>query len=688
MRRQAVNNKKRSEKLLQQSKDRALAVRLLKEGNTIRETARITGVTRSTIQRIRNCITSDDKDGIRRMTSTKTRAGRPTVISTDEAAMINERLKLAAKRGFAVDNHTFKHVLSRVAADGRKGYQRGVPSDEAVRTYRAHNRDITYRRIENKEHAKLAAESYEHIETFFSVLDTIQKTHPGILFSANRVWNTDETAVDCTLGKWTRCFTSADTKNGGHRGVKSSYGISKHITAVIAASASGTVAPPFFIIAGKRKSSDWWSPVTGRFNAKPCGIIEPYMKEGWFPTDGCIKVTENGSMEGPVLSAFVQHVEHTARQDVPKEEHFLLFLDGHSSRKHPDWVEYCSTHNIEVVINAANTSHILQPCDQLINKRFHEMMREIRDEFYRQGSVDATKVNFNLACAVYAWKKIEPEFVQQSFRLTGTFPFQRSFAEKYRTFKDEQNGILNQETKRLQNASVSSRLPSVRQRHSDQDVFNSVMNVIDENNTGVSKKLQEIEKLLKKHETINSILMEKVQSRQAKATHTATPNGKRVLYDAGQSAEWLTHGAEMAKRRAEEQAKKTEEQNRRSEKMRKIADKIRSRVAAKEASEKKKKEAEGNRLMKEKERQRKAEESIRRKEARVQASQQKKHKQVMLKKARILGRAVAKNRSIKGKATDKERISKGRKTSTKACEAMALLVLEAVEGALSASGHT
>ncbi|CDF40642.1 unnamed protein product [Chondrus crispus] len=230
----------------------------------------------------------------------------------------------------------------------------------------------------------------------------MQRQHPGILLDAHRVWNLDETAVECTLGKWHKAFTSSETKNGGHRGVKSTYGASKHITAVIAASVGGVLTPPFFIVSGKRKNSDWYSPVTGSLSNTPNGIIRPYTEPNWFPNDGCIKVTQNGSMEGPVLAAFVEHVQYTAAENHEKGQSFLLFLDGHSSRKHPASIDFCSQNNMEAVINTANTSHILQPSDQPINKRFHELMREVRDEFYRQGNVDATKVNFNLVCAVYA----------------------------------------------------------------------------------------------------------------------------------------------------------------------------------------------------------------------------------------------------------------------------------------------
>lgn len=559
MRKQTADHKRRKLKLQLQSEKRHRVVSLLKEGTTIRRASAQTGVNRGTVQRIKNHMTPGQENELQRLIGTQIFAGRQSVIRESEATLINNRLKLAAQRGFAVDIDSFRHILSRIAADGRQGYSNQLPSDEAIRTYRAHNRDISYKKIENKESAKLAAESYEHVESFFKILDDIQTKHHGILQDPRRVWNMDETAVDCTLGKWLRGFTSATTKNGGHRSVKSTYGMSKHITAVIAANATGILTPPFFIVAGKRKNSDWWSPVISSSKITPHGIIERFTKANWFPLNGCIKVSENGSMEGPLLSCFVQHLFHTASQVVSDNQSILLFLDGHSSRKNPDWVSYCSTTRMEAVVNAANTSHILQPCDQYINKRFQENMRLIRDEFCRQGNFDTTKVNFNIACAVYAWEQITPDVVQNSFKVTGTFPFQRSFPQKFKKYKDEQNTRVKAEEERLNDIGIASRFPSVRRRQSDQEVFKKLLG-ISESSKSISKKLQDIQILLKREETVNSILMQHTCRSSLPNTEQITSQN-RVLSDAGAPAEWITHGDEMKRRETVAAQKKAEQEN-------------------------------------------------------------------------------------------------------------------------------
>lgn len=169
---------------------------------------------------------------------------------------------------------------------------------------------------------------------------------------------------------------------------------------------------------------------------------------------------------------------------------------------------------MEAVINTANTSHILQPSDLLINKIFQELMREMREEFNRQGCVDTTRVNLNLACAVNALSRISPVLVQASFKITGTFTFQRNFADQYKKYKDDQQERVEVEAERLDNATVASRLPAVRQRQTDQEVFNTIIDIIG-GNKGVPSKIEDIQILLKKQETVNAILMVKIKMKTA-----------------------------------------------------------------------------------------------------------------------------------------------------------------------------
>lgn len=176
--------------------------------------------------------------------------------------------------------------------------------------------------------------------------------------------------------------------------------------------------------------------MNGDFTHQPQGIIARFGKNGWFPPEGVITVSDTCSMEGPLLASFVQHFNHTARKKFKRETTVLLSLDGHASRKDLLWLDKCKERNVEDVVNAANTSHFLQPCYQHMKKMFHELMREIRDEFFRQGEVETTKMNFNLAFSLHAWEGITSSHITSSFYVTGLFPFRRYFAVQFQ-FEDK-----------------------------------------------------------------------------------------------------------------------------------------------------------------------------------------------------------------------------------------------------------
>ena len=132
-------------------------------------------------------------------------------------------------------------------------------------------------------------------------------------------------------GRKGRGFQNAH-KSWGSRGNSTSYGNSKHVTAVVAVSASGLIEPPIFIVAGKTISSTWIDPIQGSFRNVTSGICSRCTKPNWFPCNGVIKVTENGSMEMPILTAVINHIDNSAREHSHKAL-YLLLLDGKSSRK-------------------------------------------------------------------------------------------------------------------------------------------------------------------------------------------------------------------------------------------------------------------------------------------------------------------------------------------------------------------
>lgn len=226
--------------------------------------------------------------------------------------------------------------MARIAADGRRGWKNGIRSDDAVRSFRSRHREITYKKVEDKNASKLRAENRDHVGTFFIALKQIEILHPGLVKDPDRVWNVDETKVDATEAGFRKAFCASSGHHGGFSATSSTSGVDKHITAVVAVSASGRKSTPFFIVAGQRHMSKWTDAL---LNTTASSSISPalkqydkYVKPEWFPNDGFVKMTTNGSMEMSILPALMKHIDKAVRRVVPAEVPYVLTLDGNSSR--------------------------------------------------------------------------------------------------------------------------------------------------------------------------------------------------------------------------------------------------------------------------------------------------------------------------------------------------------------------
>lgn len=142
-------------------KQREASVALLSKVESPIAVARSTGAKRTTVRRLKREIECGDNEVLAKMLDPQiNRAGLRTVLSLDKDALIKKRINYAATHGFSLDQLMLKRVMALITADGRKTFRSatGVQSNDDIRNYRAQNRDITFRKAENKTASKLHAE--------------------------------------------------------------------------------------------------------------------------------------------------------------------------------------------------------------------------------------------------------------------------------------------------------------------------------------------------------------------------------------------------------------------------------------------------------------------------------------------------------------------------------------------------
>lgn len=187
MRRQTKKRKRTDQIIAKRREGRAKALKLLQTTTySLREISSRTRVTKSIVGQLKELLKLKDEMGIDGLLKAVTLWVGP-FFTDEEERMIVERLCFCASRGFAITQNVLKRIMARIAADGRNGWRNGVPSDDAIRSFRSRHREITYRKIENKEGAKLRAENREHVQTLFTAMEEIERHHPGILKDPDRI---------------------------------------------------------------------------------------------------------------------------------------------------------------------------------------------------------------------------------------------------------------------------------------------------------------------------------------------------------------------------------------------------------------------------------------------------------------------------------------------------------------------
>ena len=396
-----------------------------------------------------------------------------------------------------------KTALTNICADGRNSYAGEIPSNAAIRTYRAFNRDITYRKAESKETAKFRGENFDHVNKFKQCLHEVEKRHPGIFDDPDRIWNMDEAHVDGEFGHRRKVFRSAQSHHGGFQPVQKGSG--KHLTAVITASASGKLVPLFSIAAGKNVIEAWLKPLPAESYTSKAGIPHWLTQPGWMPGDCVIRCTENGSVDMKTLPFVIEHIDRFVRKTLPAEKSYLLFLDGHSSRKGMEWIDVARKKNIEVIILPANTMHFLQPCDSCINKPFQTEIRQVRDELCHMAITNVHSMGLKLKLAVAAYAALRAADVREAFVRTGIWPMDYRFADRLRTPVVVRKSSISRKVQHIVGAGdVSAK--AVRVRQSDAQTYKELSKIMNDNEHP-STVIRNLSIALNEHDTVNSILL-------------------------------------------------------------------------------------------------------------------------------------------------------------------------------------
>ena len=136
-----------------------------------------------------------------------------------------------------------------------------------------------------------------------------------------------------------------------------------------------------------------------------------------------------------------EHINNHARKTISSEKHIMLLVDGHSSRDSMEWIETCERLNIIVARLPANTTHILQPCDQLANRALQCTFRKTRDDLLSTSHLYWANTSYNIKLAVAGHQAITSDDARASFVKCGMWPMDYRFF-RLSKFSEPQNDSL------------------------------------------------------------------------------------------------------------------------------------------------------------------------------------------------------------------------------------------------------
>lgn len=257
--------------------------------------------------------------------------------------------------------------------------------------------DISLRTAESTSLMRAVGFNQHQVEIFFANLEKLMSKYN---FRPSNIFNCDETGVT-TVQKHEKVMAK---KNIRQVGKLTSAERGKNVTIMFCMSAIGQFIPPFFIFPRQRINDRLM------INAPPesDAVAQP---KGWINNE-----------------IFLKWLSHFVKFSKPaKESPILLVLDGHSSHKTLDVINFCRDNHIFLLSTPPHTTHKLQPLDRSFMKPFKNAYHE-RCGVWMRANAGARLTDYDIAGLVAeAFKKVARlEIAEAGFRCTGIHPFDKN----------------------------------------------------------------------------------------------------------------------------------------------------------------------------------------------------------------------------------------------------------------------
>lgn len=257
--------------------------------------------------------------------------------NTDLERELVDHLKTLESRLFGLNTTEVRKLAYQLAEknsmEHRFNHDTKMAGWDWLKGFRSRNPDIGLRKPEPTSAARAIGFNRPRVNTFFEIYEETLKKYN---ISPTRIFNMDESALS-TVHKPQKVLAHKGKKQVG---AITSAERGMHITVVCCMNVIGQYVPPVLIFPRK----NWKNELTD--NA-PMGTLGIAQETGW--------------MTGDVFLKWLKHFATFVKPAV--EDKVLLIVDGHSSHKQLDVLNYAKENGIILLCLPPHTTHRLQPLD-------------------------------------------------------------------------------------------------------------------------------------------------------------------------------------------------------------------------------------------------------------------------------------------------------------------------------------
>ncbi|RLU20864.1 hypothetical protein DMN91_007478 [Ooceraea biroi] len=327
------------------------------------------------------------------------RSGPPTVLSTEEEAIIVRWMLYLSQRGFPVTKTQLLYNVGYLIKKlGRKTpFTDGLPGRHWCEAFLRRHPNISSRIAQNLPKSR-ASVTEDILRNWFKEVEQHLAEKQLIDIDGARIFNCDESAFYlCPKGE--RVLV--------RKGDKAIYNFTQNdekecLTVLFMTNASGTLAPPMIVFPYKRI---------------------PYSVSQSVPIDWGVGNSENGWMTAETFYKYMSNIFEPWLTAQNIERPVILYVDGHSSYMTLPTAEFCMDHQIELIALFPNATHLIQPLNVALFRTLKSSWKDCIHDWRVQNQRKLRREDFGPLLKV-AIECIElPRVMSNGFRKCGLFPF-------------------------------------------------------------------------------------------------------------------------------------------------------------------------------------------------------------------------------------------------------------------------